>query len=452
MPNNQQQNSELPLNPIASQEARARQANSLKELCFSMVNDSYNLLPSRQALVFVGTGKDAKLQTISGLAKLAEDSPYSTWLKRIWPVLEKAFDGKPAWVTQTNIATTHTELLQGWEEWWPEGVYALPVTRRDGVILGWQLFLLDQPPTEIQHKLLMQLLATWSYSWEMLASKAKHSLITHWKHLPRWKKYVITLLIGVIPFIPIRQSLLAPAEIIALDAMMVTSPMDGVIKEIYVQPNQAVKAEQKLYALDDTVLRNRLAVLTQAVAVADAELQSRTQLAFDDPRSKAEVALLSGKAKEKRAELASVQEQLNRIYGYAEHDGIVVFSDKDDWLGRPVSTGERIMQLANPAQPGVLIHVPVSDALVLHEGAQVKLFLTVKPLSPLHAEVFESSYHVSMSAENIASYRLKARFLQDEKLARIGLRGTAKVYGDWTFLGYYLLRRPIARVREWTGW
>jgi hypothetical protein len=34
---------------------------------------------------------------------------------------------------------------------------------------------------------------------------------------------------------------------------------------------------------------------------------------------------------------------------------------------------------------------------------------------------------------------------------RIGLRGTARVSGEWTCLGYYLLRRPIAAVREWTG-
>lgn len=441
---------------IVEQEARARAANSLAELCFSMVNDSYSLLAFRQAMVFVGTGRDAKLQAMSGLAKLAEDSPYSTWLKRIWPILEGVFAQKPAWITLESLNQQGVELSddlqQGWQEWWPTGVYALPITRRDGTGLGWHAFLLDRAPTEAQHQQLMRLLATWSYVWEMLAGKPKRGLVTRFRQLKYWQKMTLIAVLGIIPFIPIRQNLLAPAEIIALDAMLITSPMDGVIKHIHVQPNQAVKAGDLLYSLDDTLLRNRLAVLTQSVAVADAELQSHVQRAFDDPRSKAELSLLSGKAKEKRAELASVKEQLERIHGYAAQDGIAVFADKDDWLGRPVNTGERIMQLANPDKPGVLIHVPVADALVLHQGAEVKLFLTVKPLSPLQAEVFESSYQVGFSTENIASYRLKAAFLQDEELARIGLRGTAKVYGDWTLLGYYLLRRPIASLREWTGW
>ena len=35
---------------------------------------------------------------------------------------------------------------------------------------------------------------------------------------------------------------------------------------------------------------------------------------------------------------------------------------------------------------------------------------------------------------------------------RIGLRGTAKIYGDRVLLGYYLFRRPLATLRGWTGW
>jgi len=162
--------------------------------------------------------------------------------------------------------------------------------------------------------------------------------------------------------------------------------------------------------------------------------------------------LLGGRAYEKRAELAAVQAQLARIDIVASHDGIAVFGDPDDWLGRPVSTGERIMQLANPARPGVLIHLPVSDAIALEPGATVKLFLTIKPLSPLDARIIETSYQAVLSSEGIASYRLRAVFDDPNSLARIGIRGTAKVYGDQVFLGYYLLRRPLATLREWSGW
>lgn len=437
---------------IVELEARARATTNLAELCFSIANDSYSLLPFRQALVFSGSESDSRLHTVSGLTKLSEDSPYLLWLKRVWPYLQAQCKQAPAWLTQQLLADQPADLQDGWQEWWPVGVYALPIKRRDGELLGWVCFLLDQQPTEIQHRAVMQILQTWSYAWEMLSGKPRRGLRKRWQALSKTRRRVLILLVLVLPCIPVRQSYLAPAEVIAMEATAVAAPMDGVIKSLAVRPNQPVKTGDVLFVLDDTVLRNRQSVLAESVAVADAELMANTQKAFDDSRIKSELTMLAGRAQERRAELASVREQLARTVIYAQHEGIAVFADPDDWLGRPVSTGERIMQLADPSTPGVLIEVPVADALVLHEGAPVKLFLTVRPLSPLHASVVQSSYQAYLSDERVASYRLRAAFTEQAQDARIGLRGTAKVYGDWTVLGYYLMRRPLASLRELTGW
>ena len=100
----------------------------------------------------------------------------------------------------------------------------------------------------------------------------------------------------------------------------------------------------------------------------------------------------------------------------------------------------------------VLVHLPVADAIALEPGARVKLFLTVRPLSPMDAAVSETSYQAVLSPEGVASYRLRAVFDGMQEHARIGLRGTAKIYGERVLLGYYLLRRPLATLREWLGW
>ena len=433
-------------------EARARSATNLAELCFAIANDAYALLPFRQALVFVGASEAAQLKCVSGLAKLTEDSPYLVWIKRMWPKLESAFAGAPGWRVQADFAGLGAELVDGWQEWWPNGVYALPLKRRDGQVLGWALYLLDLPPTETQHQAMWRVSQSWSYCWEMLAGTPRRSLRQRWQGVSRPRRYALLGAVLLLPLLPIRQSLMAPAEVISLDSKVVSAPMEGVVKTLHVRPNQPVKSGDLLFSLDDTVLRNRLAVLRQSVAVADAELIASTQQAFDDPRSKSDLNMLTGRARERRAELAAVQEQLARIDVRAENDGVAVFADPDDWLGRPVTTGERIMQLADPDKPGVLIHVPVADATTLHEGAPVKLFLTVSPLSPLQAQVVQSSYQALPSPEGVASYRLRAHFDQPDEQARIGLRGSAKVYGGWTVLGYYLLRRPLASLRELTGW
>ena len=438
---------------IAALEARARAANNLAELGFSIANDSYNLLAFRQALVFAGDDRDARLLTVSGLAKPTEDSPYLLWLRRSWPWLAQQLRAAPGWfVPPTEGSETPAEVLEGWQEWWPQGVFGLPIQTRSGQMLGWVCFLLDQPPNQAQALALEQLRQTWAYCWEMLAGKPVVSWKNRWRKLSTGKKRLLTLALVIFLLFPVRQSALAPAEVIALDAATVAAPLDGVIKTIHVRPNQPVKAGQLLFSLDETTLSSRLEVAQKSVAVADAELMAATQKAFDSLQSKGELSLLSGRVHEKQAELAAVQTQLSRINVLAANDGVAVFVDPDDWLGRPVSTGERIMLLANPEKPGVLLHLPVADAISLDPGASVKVFLTVMPLSPLNATIIETSYQAVLSPDNVASYRLRASFEHAEEDARIGLRGTAKIYGGWVCLGYYLLRRPLATLREWSGW
>ncbi len=438
---------------VAALEARARAANNVAELGFSIANDAYSLLGFRQALVFEGGGEDSRLLTVSGLGRPTEDSPYLVWLRRCWPWLRQQVAINPGWFeAPADMSDVPAGVMDGWSEWWPIGVFAVPLRRRSGETLAWVCFLMEQPPQEFQAQVLAQLAQTWSYCWEMLGGKPDVSWKRHWQklssHQRRWGALVLVLIF----LLPIRQAALAPAEVVALDAATVASPLDGVIKTIHVRPNQMVKAGQPLFSLDDTTLRNRLEVAQKSIAVADAELLATTQKAFDNTQSKGELALLGGRAFEKRAELTAVQAQLARIDVIASHDGVAVFGDPDDWLGRPVSTGERIMLLANPDKPGVLIHLPVADAIALEIGAPVKLFLTVRPLSPLDAKVTETSYQAVLSPEGVASYRLRAVFEDAGSQARIGIRGTAKVYGGWVCLGYYLLRRPLATLREWSGW
>ena len=436
---------------VAAVEARARAATTVAELGFSIANDAYGLLGFRQALVFEGGGDTARLLAVSGLARPTEDSPYLVWLRRTWPWLRARAAANPGWVAMPSEADGAPDgVLDGWREWWPAGVFALPLARRSGEGLGWAVFLLDQPPADAQVRALAQLGQSWGYCWEMLAGKLRQPLAGRW--LGRTQRRLLWLAVLAVLCIPVRQTALAPAEVIALDAEAVAAPLEGVVKTIHVRPNQPVKAGEPLFSLDDTTLRNRLEVAQKSVAVADAELQAATQKAFDSFQSKGELALLSGRANEKRAELAAVRAQLARIDVLAPQDGVAVFGDPDDWLGRPVTTGERIMLLANPAKPGVLVHLPVADAIALEPGARVKLFLTVRPLSPMDAAVSETSYQAVLSPEGVASYRLRAVFDGMQEHARIGLRGTATIYGERVLLGYYLLRRPLATLREWLGW
>ena len=82
----------------------------------------------------------------------------------------------------------------------------------------------------------------------------------------------------------------------------------------------------------------------------------------------------------------------------------------------------------------------------------MRVFLDAAPLDPLDAQVVRVAYRADADAAGVSSYTVLARVNDPTAVPeRLGLRGTARVYGEPVSLFYYLLRRPITALRQWTG-
>jgi HlyD family secretion protein/Biotin-lipoyl like len=442
-------------------ERLARQAPTNAALAFSMANDAWGLLGYRQALVLRKSAGRWGVLAISGLVDAGETTPYQNWLRRVAAHLDQTERSRQTTPADANAAENSAEdtalnslkpghlppeLAQEWSQWWPEDVVYAFLQARGGGVNGLAFYLFDSPMQATRTASLNRLAEVWLHAWAMLSGPAR----TRWLPGTRTRLIVAAVLLAAL-LIPVRQSVLAPAEIISLESVVLASPVEGVVREVLVRPNQAVAADQPLVALDDTTLRNRREVLLKSVGSVQAELLATRQKSFDSLQSRGEIAPLSGRVEERRAELAYIDEQLGRMVVPSPKAGITVFGDPNDWRGRPVAAGERVMLIANPAKLGVLVHVPVADAIALKPGAPVRLFLHVAPLAPLDGEVIETGYQAMPSPDNVASYRIRASLDAGSDGSRIGLKGTAKLYGARVALGYWLLRRPLAAAREWAG-
>lgn len=433
---------------LANLRDRALATESLNALAFSMANDLYALLRFRQALVLAQHGDQLELLCLSGLARPTEDSPYLVWLHRACRWLnDQLSEPSPTWLAREGLQLPD-DIADGWVEWWPSGLWCIPLHDRHGQRLGLLVFLLDEAPAPSMVSLLQGVFQTWAHCWAALGTPRS---LRFWRPSRR-QVLVGAAVLAALLLVPVRQTALAPAEVVSRNAQVISSPIDGVIARMLVRPNQPVEVGTPLFALDETTLRSRVEVLAKEVAVADAELLAANQRAFDNPQSKGELAVLNGTARQRRAELAAVQAQLARTTVLSPRAGVAVYSDPNDWLGKPVVIGERILQVADPSQPGLRIHLPVADAIALDSGAPVTLFLTAYPLSPLHGAVLETSYEARPGDDGVAAYRLLASVEGTPEHARLGLHGTAKLYGERVPLGYYLLRRPLAAARAWAGW
>jgi hypothetical protein len=150
------------------------------------------------------------------------------------------------------------------------------------------------------------------------------------------------------------------------------------------------------------------------------------------------------------AERDSAAEQLARTRINASQKGLAIFSSRKDWEGRPVSTRERIMQIAVPERVQLRIDMPVKDAPVVRDGARVRAYLHSDPLNPVEAVLERATYHATPQAGGGFAFVLNARLAEGVQ-PRIGYRGTAQVFGDQVPLIYYILRRPLTFLRQLVG-
>lgn len=438
---------------------RSRHAGSASELGFLLANDTHDLLPYRQAALWT---KAAGVHTLSGVLKIEANAPYVQWLGAVLDHCGENLDA-PAQIAADGLPD---DLARHWNEWLPASACWLPL--RDGIegpVTAGVLFARDQPFSPADLALLAEWTDMWRLAWKAQNGRPAWSFALLKQRLsgvvrpqtdagqPWWKTRVarIAIVAGVVLLLPVRLTVLAPAELVPVNPSLVRAPVDGLIESFAVQPNQKVRAGQPLFAFDLALVRSRLDVAKQEVLTAQAELRQATQAALVDPAARLQLSTLSGKLQEREAQAAYIAQQLERTTVVAPVDGVVLLDEPSEWIGRPVTTGQTILRIATPDDVEVEAWIGIGDAIPLPQDAPLALHLNASPLSPVAATVRYMAFEPVERPGGDYAYRLRAA--PDGKVAhRVGLKGTARISGRRVPLGYWIMRRPLAALRVWLGW
>jgi hypothetical protein len=425
---------------------RARQAGDLSVLGFLAVNDTHDLTPYRQAALW---SVDDGIQAVSGVVQLEANASYAQWLDQ---VCRHVFpeNRQPSPIDPQQLPV---KLAAEWDAWLPGfGLWLPLVSNQAGVPWGGLLLARDTPWQEPEIAVLTEWMDVWCHARQ---TRLGVNPWFKWRgsERPWWKRRRLYGAIGLVALllVPVRLTVLAPGELVPTNPTVIRAPLEGVVGNFLVKPNEVVKAGQALFNFDDAPLKSRLEVARQALTGAEAEYRQAAQLAVSEAKYKGQLALLTGKVEERRAEADYLQGQLERSHVVAPHEGIALFDDPSEWIGKPVSTGERIMRIAAPDDVEVEAWLAVGDAIPLQSGAPVSLYLNASPLFSVSAQVRYVAFDAVQRPDGSYAYRVRAS-LDSKTDHRVGLKGTAKLSGRWVPLGYWIGRRPLAAVRQMVGW
>jgi hypothetical protein len=421
--------------------ARARDAGRA-ELPFVIVNETIQMVSYDQAVLW--DARSTGVAALSGAARPDRTSPYMLALARLYRLADARPDRDQPHVVERELLERASfegdAPLAPWVLWWPlrlqgETVAVLLLARRD-------------PWTEAEMPLLEALGGAYAEAWELGRARRAALRPGGMRLLRHAAAAALVICLIAAAFIPVRSSAIAPAEVVASAPAFVRAPFAGVVDRIEVLPNSPVRAGQVLVRLERRELEAALAVATKALDVATALYRQATQEAITDPRAREQLATLRGRLDEARAEYDYRQALMQRADIASPADGIAVFNEPAEWIGRPIETGERIMQVSPAASSRIEIELPAADATTFEDGAEVLFFSNIEPDRPAAGRVVFVSYATSVSPTGVLAYTLRAD-LGDRHELRLGLKGTAKVFGPPRPLILQLLRRPIAFVREW---
>jgi hypothetical protein len=431
---------------------RSRHAESDRELAFLLVNETHALLPYRQAALWLS---DEGVYALSGVVQIEANAPYVHWLASVCAFLQQDAS------SHGRIFSAHDlpgALAEEWAHWWPTHAVGLTLPGP-----GLCLFARDEPWTNEEFTWLQEWLDVWQHAFS-----AKHrTRLTTWQG---WRSRLVDVLVGqrdrawwrktrvhllglvlAAFFFPVHLTVLAPGELVPAHPVVVRAPVEGVVDVFHVQPNQLVQKNHPLFGFDEALIQSRVEVARQALKTAETDYRQTSQMALMDPKSKAQLALLMGKVEEKRAEVSYLADQLQRSRVLAPQAGLVLMDDPSEWIGKPVAVGERILRIAPEGDMEVEVWVPLADAIALPIDAPVTLYLNASPLSPVSARLRYMAHDAVQRPEGYQAYRVRAT-LTESTQHRVGLKGTAKLQGDWVPLGYWMLRRPWALVRSYLGY
>lgn len=429
---------------------QTRFATSLPELAFLVVNDSRGLCEYRQAALWFEEGG---VKTLSGVVEPEANAPYTQWVDQVCRFLANTHDQ----VAPIEAVQCPAELAAEWAEWLPAYGLWLPFPG------GGVLFAADAPWSAPAATLLAEWVAIWHHAWLALSrpafswswkrvKQAGIAFMAQEPDLPYWKqrRTRVAAAVAACLLFPVRLSVLAPGELVPANPAVIRAPVDGVVGQFLVQPNESVKAGQVLFTFDEAASGARREVAAQSLATAQAEYRQYAQQALADSKAKAQLAPLLGKIEEKRAEADYARNQDERSRVVAPQDGVAQFDDPSEWIGKPVQTGERIMRIAAPGDVELEAWLPIGDAIPLAQGNSVSLYLAASPFASVDARIRYVAYEAVPRPDGSYAYRLRAK-LDSPAGQRVGLKGTARVNGGWVPFVYWMLRRPLATIRQTVG-
>jgi len=430
---------------------KAFKAPSREALGFIIVNDTFQVFKYDQALLWEYSDNEAHLIAVSGQHKIIKETEF---YQKSHQLFKSLTNPKKAQEITPESFSKDGELFRDIFPKVTTFLYWFPIIIENELRLGLLLELFNETDEKKEvHEVELQVLSnllipSYSAAWAKFDQARVMRALTYQKKI--WYSLVAGLLLAsVVVRVPLR--VVSPAEIVPETPILVTAPLDGTIANVLVKPGMTVSKDELLFEYDKRVPIEELKTAQKQVEISEAEVNRSATLGLSDQKALAELEILKLKLQKDQVILENAQLQAEKLDVKAPEGGVVMIDDPEEWRGRPVRIGERVLTISDPSKTKIKIWIPESDNVIIDPQKDVKLYLNVSPDHAYYAKLDYISFESRIGEGEVPGFLAEALWENQPKDVKLGLKGTAILYGENVSLLYFLFRKPWASFRRYTG-
>ena len=279
------------LSRLLTVEHHVRCAETLAELKYTIVNETRNVIPYVQSILMLGnSGNNLKVSGCSNISSSNRTAPLIHWLERIArkKINEQVFCSDVQIIDARSLPGFEKNIIPLYWLW-------IPLISATYGFLGVLILTRESQWAGHERKLMSHMGETYGHAVGVFSSG--QAIVKRLIKTAKNKTYQLLgcVFLFSITLMPVRLTVLAPAEIVAANPTIITAPLKGVVQSISVKPGEEIEPGKLLLNFDSVEFENSLNTTEQALLIAKAELHKARQSGFINAQQKSLVAELEAK-------------------------------------------------------------------------------------------------------------------------------------------------------------
>ena len=226
------------------------------------------------------------------------------------------------------------------------------------------------------------------------------------------------------------------AEVAAAHTAQVQSPVDGVVRQVFVREGQKIARGDVLADLEDWPYRSALAEAEAKYGTANSEMNRA--LASNDG---SEAGIQRVQASYWATEVERDRQRLEETHLRALFDGWVTTPHVENMVGRHLAVGDTFAEIVDSSRAIVDVGFDEQDMVLLRRGAAAAVKLEGYPTRTFRGSVDVVSPKSQADRDSRLFYARITIPNSDGRL-RPGMQGRAKISAGWAPVGFVVFRRP----------